>query len=78
MAIPAYVELYDQEGAKIEGGVTIKGREGSVEALSFYHDITIPADSHTGQLTGTGKHDAMVATTEEDHRKASCEISLQK
>lgn len=60
MAIPAYVELYDDQGAKVEGSVKIAGRVGTVEALSFEHAVSIPTDPHSGQLTGTRKHDAMV------------------
>src|SRR5580765_5644874 len=59
MAIAAYGEFYDDQGAKIEGSVKIKGREGMVEMLSFDHNVSIPTDTYNGTLTGTRKHDAI-------------------
>ena len=56
MANAAYIEFYDDQGAKIDGGVKISGREGTVEALSFNHEIRIPTDAQSGALTGTRKH----------------------
>ena len=55
MAIPAYLWIND---GNIKGGCTVGGREGSIEVLEFHHEVRIPTDSDTGQLTGTRKHEA--------------------
>lgn len=59
MAIPAYMEVFDDQGTKIEGDVQISGREGTVEVLSFDHSVRIPTDPHSGALTGTRKHESL-------------------
>lgn len=56
MAIPAYLWLKDEQGNEIEGSVSVSGREGSIEVLEFNHNIYIPNDNDTGELTGTRKH----------------------
>lgn len=53
MAIPAYMKI---DG--VEGGVTVAGREGTIEVLQFDHEVRIPTDPDTGQLTGTRKHES--------------------
>ena len=53
MPIPAYMVIDD-----VEGGCTVAGREGSIEVLAFDHEVRIPTDPDTGQLTGTRKHEA--------------------
>lgn len=53
MPMPAYMTI---DG--VEGGVTVAGREGTIEVLEFHHEVRIPTDPHTGQLTGTRKHEA--------------------
>ncbi len=55
MPIPAYMWINEGE---IEGGCTVAGREKSVEVLEFHHEVRIPTDRDTGQLTGTRKHEA--------------------
>lgn len=57
MAIPGYMWITDDQGTKIEGPVTVAGREGSVEILGFEHELRIPTDSDNGSLTGTRKHE---------------------
>jgi type VI secretion system secreted protein Hcp len=66
MANAAYIEFYDDQGAKIDGGVKISGREGTVEALSFNHEIRIPTDAQSGALTGTRKHEPLTFTKKFD------------
>ncbi|AJQ96052.1 Hcp family type VI secretion system effector [Gynuella sunshinyii] len=56
MAIPAYLWLKDEQGNNISGSVKVSGREGSIEVLELSHNIYIPTDSDTGELTGTRKH----------------------
>ena len=55
MPIPAYLWINDGE---IKGGCTVAGREDSIEVLEFNHEVRIPTDPDTGQLTGTRKHEA--------------------
>ncbi len=62
MAIPAYMWIKDDQGSEIEGPVMVAGREGSVEVLSFRHQVRIPTDSDSGALTGTRKHEPLVIT----------------
>ncbi|MFA5700671.1 MAG: Hcp family type VI secretion system effector [Desulfuromonas sp.] len=57
MAIPGYMWITDDQAAKIEGPVSIAGREGSIEILGFDHELRIPTDNDTGALTGTRKHE---------------------
>ncbi|MCU7845750.1 MAG: type VI secretion system tube protein Hcp [Candidatus Thiodiazotropha sp. (ex Monitilora ramsayi)] len=59
MAIPAYMWLKDDQGNEISGSVQVTGRTGSVEILEYSHNIYIPTDSDTGDLTGTRKHSAI-------------------
>lgn len=56
MAIPAYLWLKDDQGSQINGSVNVAGREGSIEVLEFNHNVYIPTDNDTGELTGTRKH----------------------
>jgi len=60
MAIPAYMWLKDDKNNPIDSNVQVIGREGSAEVLGFQHNIYIPADSDTGVLMGTRKHDPFV------------------
>ncbi|MEJ2042647.1 MAG: Hcp family type VI secretion system effector [Reinekea sp.] len=59
MAIPAYLWLLDEQGTEISGSVNVAGREGSIEILEFDHNIYIPTDNDSGELTGTRKHGAV-------------------
>jgi len=56
MAIPAYMWITDDQGNEISGSVNVAGREGSVEVLAFDHELRIPTDADSGELTGTRKH----------------------
>lgn len=62
MAIPAYMWLTDAQGNEISGSVSVSGREGSIEVLEFDHNVYVPTDSDTGELTGTRKHGAVRLT----------------
>ncbi len=62
MAIPAYMWLKDDQGGDIQGSVTVAEREGSIEVLHFDHELRIPTDNDTGELTGTRKHEPFVIT----------------
>ena len=62
MAIHAYMMLKDDQGNDVTGSVTVSGREGSIEVLAFDHQLRIPTDNDTGELTGTRKHEPFVIT----------------
>ncbi len=62
MATPAYCWIKDDQGKPIDGDVTAVGREGSIEVIEFKHEVRIPTDNDTGELTGTRKHEPMVIT----------------
>ncbi|SFC95748.1 Hcp family type VI secretion system effector [Pseudoalteromonas denitrificans] len=66
MAIPAYMWLKDDQGSDIKGSVTVADREGSIEILHFDHELRIPTDNDTGELTGTRKHEPFVITKSVD------------
>lgn len=56
MAIPVYLWLKDDGGKEIKGGVSITGREGSVEVLELKHQIEIATDDSSGAITGRCVH----------------------
>ena len=62
MAIPAYMWLKDDQGNDVKGSVSVAEREGSIEILHFDHELRIPTDNDTGELTGTRKHEPFVIT----------------
>jgi type VI secretion system secreted protein Hcp len=51
--------MKDDSGKPVNGSVTIKGREKSVEVVEFEHEVRIPTDPDTGKLTGTRKHESV-------------------
>lgn len=62
MAIPAYMWLKDDQGNEVKGSVSVADREGSIEILHFDHELRIPTDNDTGELTGTRKHEPFIIT----------------
>lgn len=62
MPSPGYLWLKDGQGNDIKSAVKVKGREGSAEIYSFHHEVYIPTDEHTGNLSGTRKHTPFVIT----------------
>lgn len=66
MSNPAYLWLTDENGSPIVGGCCVLGRVGSIEIKSLSHHMTIPADSHTGKLTGTRIHTPILIQKEFD------------
>lgn len=75
MPMPAYMWINDGE---IKGGCTVGGREDSIEVIEFHHEVRIPTDPDTGQLTGARKHEAFIITKAFDKSspllyKAVCE-----
>lgn len=75
MPMPAYMTINDGD---VKGGCTVSGREGTVEVLEFKHEVRIPTDPDTGQLTGTRKHESFIIVKAFDQSspllyKAVCE-----
>lgn len=72
MAIPAYMWLKDDQGSEILGSVQVAGRTGSIEILEYEHNIYIPTDNDTGELTGTRKHSAITIVKTSMHHPLIC------
>lgn len=66
MASPVYLWLYDDERKQLNGGVDVRGREGSIELVGIQHDVYIPTDDMSGALTGTRQHEAYTFEKEID------------
>ncbi len=66
MASSAYLTLAGKTQGTITGGVTIKGREGSILVHSFENEILSPRDPTTGQPTGKREHEPIVIVKEID------------
>lgn len=66
MAIPAYMWLKDDGGTDIKGSSTVQGREGSVEVIGFSHGLNLPVDGHSGKITGSRMHSAMIVEKDFD------------
>jgi type VI secretion system secreted protein Hcp len=52
MASGAYLRLKGQKQGQIQGGVTQKGREGTIEVHSWTWNLESPRDAATGLATG--------------------------
>ncbi len=55
-ALNAYMKLTGQRQGRIQGGVTQRGKEGSIEVIAFSHEIISPRDPATGLPTGRRQH----------------------
>jgi type VI secretion system secreted protein Hcp len=66
MALNAYLKLKGAKQGDIKGGVTQKGREGTIEIHSFSHEIVSPRDSASGLPTGRRQHKPFTITKEID------------
>lgn len=56
MALGGYLTLTGTKHGPIVGSVTQKGREGSIEVVSFFHEIVAPRDPASGRPTGKRMH----------------------
>jgi len=56
MALAGYLTLTGTRHGPITGSVTQKGREGSIEVISLYHEIVAPRDPASGRPTGKRMH----------------------
>ena len=66
MASSAFLTLAGQKQGAITGGVTIKGREGSILVHSFENEILSPRDPTSGLPTGEREHEPLVIVKEID------------
>jgi type VI secretion system secreted protein Hcp len=66
MSNPAYLWLTDENGSPIVGSSLVNGRVGAIELKSLTHNVNIPADGHTGRLTGTRIHTPIMFQKEAD------------
>jgi len=56
MPVPGYVEFKDSEGSLIPGSVKVAGRKDMCEVMEFDHNVRIPTDQQSGDLTGVRQH----------------------
>ena len=54
--------LKGQKSGVIKGGVTQRGREGSIQVLQINHDIISPRDPASGLPTGRRQHKPIIVT----------------
>ncbi len=66
MASSAFLTLAGQKQGPITGGVTIKGREGSILVHSFENEILSALDPTSGLPTGKREHEPIVIVKEID------------
>jgi type VI secretion system secreted protein Hcp len=66
MALSAYLTLKGQKQGTIKGGVTQKGREGSILVHSFSNEILSPRDPSSGLPTGKREHKPVFILKEVD------------
>jgi type VI secretion system secreted protein Hcp len=61
-AVDAFLKIKGQKQGDIQGGVTQKGREGSLEVIAVSHEIISPRDAASGLATGKRTHKPLVVT----------------
>ncbi|GAA4752049.1 Hcp family type VI secretion system effector [Flavisolibacter ginsenosidimutans] len=66
MSLNAYLTVTGQKQGQIKGGVTQKGREGSVAVYAVDHEIISPRDASSGLPTGKRQHKPITITKELD------------
>jgi type VI secretion system secreted protein Hcp len=66
MALNAYLTLKGQKQGAMNGSVTQKGREKTIEIIGSSHSIVSPRDSASGLSTGKRMHKPYVLTHEVD------------
>ncbi|MET3077721.1 type VI secretion system tube protein TssD [Pantoea leporis] len=66
MSTPAHLWLTDENGSPIVGGCLMPTRLGSIEMRTLTHNISVPADRHTGKLTAARIHAPIVFQKEFD------------
>jgi type VI secretion system secreted protein Hcp len=66
MALNAYLRLAGVNQGDIKGGVTQKGREGSIMVIAYNHEVLVPTDPETGLPAGKRKHTPLTILKEID------------
>ena len=66
MAMLAYMKVKGQKQGNIQGSVTQKRREGSIEVIEFHHSILSPRDAVSGLPTGKRMHKPLTITKPTD------------
>lgn len=66
MALNSYLKLKGQKQGDIKGGVTQKGREGTIMVIGFHHEVLSPTDTSSGLPTGKRIHTPFIITKEID------------
>ena len=61
-ALNSYVSVKGTKQGHIKGSVVTKGREGTIEALNWSHEIISPRDAASGLPTGKRQHKQFVFT----------------
>lgn len=62
MALSAYLRLTGETQGEIKGGVTLPGREDSLEVIGFAHEVVSPRDAASGLPTGRRQHKPLTIT----------------
>jgi type VI secretion system secreted protein Hcp len=62
----AYLKIRGQKSGDVKGGVTLRGREGSIMVNAVSHSIVAPRDAASGLPTGKLQHKPLVITKEVD------------
>ncbi|MBI4311926.1 MAG: type VI secretion system tube protein Hcp, partial [Chloroflexi bacterium] len=57
---PCMVMRIASAGAKLEGEVTARGKEGAIEVLSFSYDVKSPRDQASGMATGRRQYQPII------------------
>jgi type VI secretion system secreted protein Hcp len=66
MAMIAYMYAKGQKSGPINGSVTQKGRENSVQVVGYSHEIVSPRDPQSGLPTGQRMHKPLIITKQTD------------
>jgi type VI secretion system secreted protein Hcp len=66
MALNAYLTVKGQKQGVIKGGVTQKGREGTILVSAATHDVVSPRDVASGMASGKRMHKPFVITKQID------------
>jgi len=64
--VKIYMKVVGTKSGPIEGSSTDKGHEGTIEILSYSHDVKSPRDAASGLPTGKRQHSPITITKEID------------
>ena len=66
MALNVYMTVKGLKQGQMNGGVILKGREGSIAVFAVAHEIVSPRDAASGLPTGKRQHKPLTITKEID------------